>query len=79
MTLSVLPVGLATLPVAACVHFGMVRLALSHVGVENSREILAVETADTSFDASVTAAEARWEAVFSRIDVEGVSDAERRV
>lgn len=55
------------------------QLALSYVSVENARANLAAETARTSFDSSVAAAEARWEEVFSRIDVEGGSDAERRI
>lgn len=55
------------------------QLALSYVSIANAKENLATETAGNSFADTVAAAEADWEEIFSRIDLEGGSETEQRI
>ncbi len=56
-----------------------VRLALSHVSIENARQNLKVEAEGKSFEALVEAAREAWEEKMSLISIEGGTERERRI
>lgn len=56
-----------------------VRVAISHVSLDNARLNLEAEAAGRSFEEILDQAKADWEGVLSRIQIEGGSERERRI
>jgi putative alpha-1,2-mannosidase len=55
------------------------RIAISHVSIENAKENLDMETQGKDFDTILADAKARWEENLGLIPIEGGSDAQRTV
>ena len=56
----------------------LVKMAISYVSIDNARQNLLAESADAGFDELRSRSQAEWNRWFSRIDVKGGTDNQRR-